>query len=276
MTDRRSRDHSRELLRQERRTGRTRAGADVFEGYESNAGRPRGEGVGEERAWRGDGPSEGIGSWEVEENTPRRRGAARAPGEGIPAEAAEIRIGTGTTDSESLSSTSSSEQARRDYDEQREMQEYDISILRSIQKEIRGERAKEAAKRASDSENLRLVAEQKALSAPQASRRTSLSNLIGATSDPAPDAASTTDRDGRWAKTQKSVAGTLCEQCTPAPPRVRSPPRCPWAQGQCLSFTHGHTRRPWPTRREHVAGGILVILGVLVILVGGWGEKEFW
>jgi hypothetical protein len=22
--------------------------------------------------------------------------------------------------------------------------------------------------------------------------------------------------------------------------------------------------------------GILVILGVLVILVGGWGEKEFW
>jgi len=42
--------------------------------------------------------------------------------------------------------------------EKQEMQDYDMGILRSIHKEIKQERAKEAAKRQSDAENLRQVA----------------------------------------------------------------------------------------------------------------------
>ena len=42
--------------------------------------------------------------------------------------------------------------------EKQEMQDYDMGILRSIHKEIKHERAKEASKRASDAENLRQVA----------------------------------------------------------------------------------------------------------------------
>ena len=42
--------------------------------------------------------------------------------------------------------------------EKKEMEDYDMSILRSIHKEIKQERAKESMKRASDAENLRQVA----------------------------------------------------------------------------------------------------------------------